>query len=552
MLAAISIFSLLVSSGIPTAPCTATAESVVLTWTFAGREYGWQLLTEETGTVYSIELVTRATPGAGAWVDTGSLGPAGMPTSAWFLGQAQLLASGIGDDACMIRQAVDYGSWYDSFGGYTYDVKMTWLWGDHDSDGAINLEDPDALIICDSPFDIDSCNVPVGSSGLPEAIVAPPAESVGSSAPFPFATGDYTKYYGCTTDLAFGGSAIAAYAGQTRAQAFINWGATHWLDNGKFGDPGHPKPYEGAYNLVRGGAGGAESAYFSAVWGKKVTYLLNGATDATYGNNLREGSAIYWHRYVISGNRCYFQYWHYTSNCWRPLGMDTTGAGSTVAPWISPSQLQYFVPAGFRPGDVLGETYSNIASGTHVVPDYPLFNGSVTSITGSLGGGGSPSGSGGLTAGQAEEAFARALYGQAGNYGQASAQAFGGMMGQGAGGEGGAVSGLFGAEYTDAGLYQLGAANTTAGAFATGLEDMAQGPLQMGLLGSTAQGALTFGVPLQIPGQGEFVANISTMPDTSWAPGAALDAARILFRVLCSLFLVYRFVFSLLGVMGWK
>jgi len=260
-------------------------------------EFSWRLTVPEgEGHVYLQEIVARPI-GGGSWVT--NVAPIRVPAASYFYWCAQLEAAG--ESLCRLQcWLTTETAFYDSAGGWSYTVPLNWLLGDHDEDGMYNLVDPQALIVCDGDiFEAGSCPLPLGADEfLPEDIPIDPAPAT-PDVGLPYSTGSYTNGYACDASLAYGGTAIAAYSTLTYANMFTRWGDEYWREFSMFGTPSAAKPYEGAYNMVRGGAGGGVTAYFSACWGKKASYILSDATSSNAGSKARIGDTFLWHRYVV-------------------------------------------------------------------------------------------------------------------------------------------------------------------------------------------------------------------------------------------------------------
>ena len=504
--------------------------------------------------------------------------PLVTPSEGFWFAQLQAAAAGegpCGDVSCLIQGYVhDKGAFIALVGGWIISHANSPLNADHDGDGVINLLDPDARVVCSedpdapctSPFDLET-GLPWESSGpggggefLPETEIPG----------LPYVSGDQAHGFGCDMVLAWGGSAYPYDTALSFANNWVIWGVSHWRSQVVFGRPVEDKPYSGAFNLVRGGEGGGISAYFSAVWGKELCYLDgNNTSDKT--TMLRTTTTLRWHRYVVFNNRVWFQYWRPSDSCWAPIGVSVytvTGGGiaSRSIPdyyqppfevrndldWGAASEL---IPEGYFPGDVMGETESNVTSGEYYIP--PSVVGTDTYLASWWGapqaaaapgsGGGSGSGSS-LSAKDIESAFSTALRGSASGVAAAGANAIGAMLDSGGDS---AVVGLFGSGYDGAGLQGLGAVGTAGEGFASAAGEAfgqaGQGGALQGLGGS--QG-LQFAFAVPRPGGGpdiEWV--LSTLPDTSTAMGAVFETARVTFRVLLSFLCVWKFLLACINVM---
>jgi len=506
------------------------------------------------GHAYELELVGRQvlTGGTfGSW--STSAAPAKMPTRVYFLWACQQEANASAASACLLDCWLSTeDSFYDSAGGYSYTIPLSWLKGDIDSDTVPNLYDVDSALECDGDiFEKSGCTefatAPVSSG------TATPVEDTPVPTELTMA-GGREDFYACGPSTmvtpmasqpvsgmpnAYGTIALANQAIRDlcfKGGTFNSSGAGTWGPmGGLFGAPSADKPYLGAYNLLRAGDGSAESAYFSACYGKRIANSLpRTATSAVPASsfmtafNYDDGGAYYWHRYVVIGGWFQIQYWD--GSCWYTCGLQhLTGTGTGGGPnsagksqyMLPADQLHFYIPQGFLPGDVLGDTFSNVAEG---VGSYPVMNGSLTSYpynaTTSTAGGSSGES---LSVSDLEQAFGNAL--RSAGVGQSSGEG-GGLSGDGAGDAGAEAFGSWGVG--DAGVstgIEEGMAESQDELF-EGLTDV------MGLdsVSPASNVAAVVGISLPKPGGGTFDVSLSTLPDTSTAAGLALDTIRLLIR----------------------
>lgn len=503
------------------------------------REFTWGLnVAEGEGHAYEAALYSRDVVNGvatGAW--SLDYAPSRIPTAAYFLWCMQL-AVAYPEDACRIECFLGFeDALRCSVSGWSFAVPIEWLTNDNDNDGIPNLDDPQALLACDGDiFEPGACPLPIGSEiGVDDWDInyVSPTTAVG----FPYATGAQSIGYACDAVLAYGGSTPSGYAGLTYANMFEKWAREEWRAAGVMGQPVQAKPYEGAYNMVRAGAGGGETAYFSACWGKRITYILEAATVSTAGNNVRYGD-YKWHRYVVVDGKWYFQWW--SGTCWKSIGIYVSAnlvAGTYVLPYIeytnttvSPKKL---VPNGYLPGDVVGETYSNTESGLFVIPSNE-YNGLLSPygtqqvLGGPLVTGGTSGSSGGASIdyNALENAFGNALR-SAGVGGGSDAALASIGTGEGAVDAAIGVYGMTGVGDNGVGDGVAAAAGFDRDVFGEGLTDS----LGLSAITPAENVAGVFDFSFDIPGAGVQTFSISTMPDTSTAWGVVLEGFRVLIRL---------------------
>lgn len=500
-------------------------------------QFSWRLTVEPgSGHAYVSELVGRGVFVAGgttAWFD--DVAPARMPTGSYLAWACQVQATTDTAASCRLDcYLTNYDFFESDIAGYHYEVDLGWLTRDADADTVPNLYDEDHFLECTGDiFSSSGCTQPFeGFEGDELGGVYDPPEATGVPS-MPVTAGGWEMEYACDDTMATGGSTMPEFSTDPsqRWNEFLKWATKYWKTPEFYGLPADPKPYEGAYNLVRGGAGGGESAYFSAVWGKRVTYMLAG-TPANFQAGVRLGASTYWHRYVVMPTGFVsFQYYHPGSSCWKKLGVCWSGenvANPVVSevPWNTAVRL---IPEGYRAGDVVGETGSNVAGGQYRLPAYAgsvNYQSHLSDMAGS--GSGVGSGGAGLSSSDLETAFGNALR-AAGVGGEGGGD---GISGDGAWDSAGDVFGMVGVG--DGGVSTgieegIGEGGGDAAEAVAGVIGLGEVPLSPG----TIEAVFTFDIP--IPGYGAYTAELSTLPDTSTATGAALDACRILIRAAIGL-----------------
>jgi len=527
---------------------TSSAANVASRTTSGGDFYGvshfqfsWRLTVETgSGHAYVSELVGRGVYIAGgttAWF--ADVAPTRMPTGAYLAWACQVQATTDTAASCRLDcYLTNYDFFESDIAGYHYEVDLGWLTRDADSDTVPNLYDPDHFLECTGDiFSSAGCTQPFEGveSGELGGVYDPP-EATGVPG-MPVTAGGWATQYACDDVLATGGATMPEFSADTAQTLteYNKWAKKYWREPGFFGLPATPKPYEGAYNLVRGGAGGGESAYFSAVWGKRVTYLLAGSHTNFY-SAVRLGGSTYWHRYVLfDDGQVSFQYYHPGSSCWKKLGVawpgdiwPTNPTHQPITGLVSWAQAGRLIPNGYEPGDVVGETGSNIAGGQYRLPAYTAGSSYYTYL-GSVApeGVGSGSGGAGLSASDLETAFGNALRaagvggeGGGGIDGEGAWDSAGDAFGMVGVGDGGVSTGI------EEGIGEAGSEASEGFSVAMGLDEVMLSP-------GTIEGVFTFDIP--IPGYGAYTAELSTLPDTSTATGAALDVCRVLIRTAIGL-----------------
>lgn len=495
-------------------------------------QFSWQLTVPPgQGHTYEWDLVSRKRdPYSGTWgAWQTNNGPVRMPTGSYFIWAFQTQVRADMEVACRVDCFLT--GMHEIFAtkdGFAYAVDMTWLFGDVDGDSITNLWDDDHLVTCTGDiFSSSGCTQPFEGLQADElGGVYDPPEATGVPS-MPVTAGGWEVEYACDDNMATGGATMPEFSTDPlqRWNEYVKWAQKYWKTPEFYGLPADPKPYEGAYNLVRGGAGGGESAYFSAVWGKRVTYMLAG-TPANFQAGVRLGASTYWHRYVVMPTGLVsFQYYHPGSACWKKLGVCWSGenvANPVVSevPWNTAVRL---IPEGYRAGDVVGETGSNVPGGQYRLPAYAgsiNYQSHLSDMAGT--GSGVGSGGAGLSSSDLETAFGNALR-AAGVGGEGGGD---GISGEGAWTSAGSVFGMVG-------VGDGGVSTGIEEGMGEAQEDFGGGLMEVMGLGDIAPAANVAGVftiNLPKPGGGTYDVTLSTLPDTSTPGGLALDGIRQLLR----------------------
>lgn len=420
-------------------------------------------------------------------------------------------------------------------------IDISWLYGDVDGDGINNLLDPDQFLSCyslEDPFNFDGCDGVITSvrSTTPEWEVQPD----GTFPIAPQVNGDPADNYACGTRADAIPSPGETYNYTQAQQIFEAWTLNEWRDPAVFEQPSHDPPYWQPYNMVRAGPGGAFSAYFSAPWGKKVGYCAFSAEDVTQA--YRKAVAPAWHRYVLIGGEFAIQYWHVGQQCWRPIGLMYNAPNGTGFPHaggyvseklLSSLYLHKFVPRGYFPGDMVGELQSNHPNGVLRLPAFApeswgAWWNAQQGLAAASGGGSGQSGARAMTSGEMEKAVYNAIAKASRGTAADGADAVLGRMGQG-GTE--AATEVFGSAVPGDGGNGAASMEAAEGVGDGVLQNITDS-LQLADIAPETQAAGEYTVTIPKPGGGEFALLLSTIPDTGTNMGLAMEAIRVLMRVL--------------------
>jgi len=457
-------------------------------------------------------------------------------------------------------------------GGLSSEYDLSWLYGDADGDALINMLDPDAQLSC---FNLGA-EPYYRFAGCDEVVLEPdpdPEAVLGGALPdVDQITGPPEDAFGCGT-YPFGGAGstygvdVSSPTSSTVLAIWFEWLQSAWTGHEAFGDPSTPRPYENPYQVIRAGAGGAITAYFSAPWGKKFAFVDPDAeglenTTANLDDVFKEfPTTFFWHRYVIYNQHVYLQFWHPSSGCWRPLYVYAWSVACGVGvycfdirDWIPVTDMPKYVPVGYFPGELPAETLSNVPVGEDVLA---RFFPEQWAVQGGHEGGayiGAPGGTGGgesLTASEMEQAVYDAVGRASGSLAGATGQAVGGAV-EGVLGSGdgvGAAEGVFGTGGSAEG--DGGALDGIESALAVqsgDLLDRVTDYLMLAEITPDAQDAAVLEMALPKPGGGEIEFSISTIPDTSTTMGTAFDGVRVIVRMWFAYFLLLKAALALVNL----